>query len=115
MSIHPSTVYADPAGGLHGDEAAGAERDEPDLVDHRHQGGRDRGVHGGASRAGDRLGGVRGLVARGRDGEGSHGGPVAGAQRRVAMTADASAATITSTAVNRSSVSHCSRSVSTRP
>ena len=36
-------------------------------------------------------------------------------QRRVAMTADASTATITSTAVNRSSVSHCSRSVSTRP
>ena len=37
------------------------------------------------------------------------------AQRRVAMTAEASPATITSTAVKRSSVSHCSRSVSTRP
>lgn len=36
-------------------------------------------------------------------------------QRRVATTAEASEATITSTAVNRSSVSHCSRSVSTRP
>lgn len=37
------------------------------------------------------------------------------AQRRVAMTADASGAIITSTAVNRSSVSHSSRRVSTRP
>lgn len=36
-------------------------------------------------------------------------------QRRVATTADASAATITSTAVNRSSLSHSSRRVSTRP
>ena len=43
-------------------------------------------------------------------------GPAAGGrgQRRVAMTADASGAIITSTAVNRSSVSHSSRSVSTR-
>ena len=37
------------------------------------------------------------------------------AQRRVAMTADASGAIITSTAVSRSSVSHSSRRVSTRP
>jgi uncharacterized membrane protein YczE len=36
-------------------------------------------------------------------------------QRLVAISAEASEATITSTAVNRSSVSHCSRSQSTRP
>lgn len=36
-------------------------------------------------------------------------------QRRVAMSAAVSVATITSTVVNRSSVSHSSRSVSTRP
>ena len=36
-------------------------------------------------------------------------------QRRVAIRADASGATITSTAVKRSSVSHSSRRVSTRP
>ena len=36
-------------------------------------------------------------------------------QRLVAISAEASEATITSTEVNRSSVSHCSRRVSTRP
>lgn len=41
--------------------------------------------------------------------------PGGSGQRRVATTADASEATMTSTAVKRSSVSHCSRSVSTRP
>lgn len=41
--------------------------------------------------------------------------PVGPAQRRVAMRVEASEATITSTVVKRSSVSHSSRSVSTRP
>ena len=41
-------------------------------------------------------------------------GPAPG-QRFAATSTDASAATITSTVVNRSSVSHCSRSTSTRP
>ncbi len=41
--------------------------------------------------------------------------PVPDAQRRVATIAEASGATITSTVVNRSSESHCSRSESTLP
>ena len=38
-----------------------------------------------------------------------------GGQRRVATSTDASSATMTSTAVKRGSVSHCSRRVSIRP
>ena len=61
---------------LHGDEAAGAERDEADLVDHRDQCGGDGGVDGGAAGARDLLGGVGSGGVGGGDGQRGHGGPV---------------------------------------
>ncbi len=59
---------------LDGDEAAGAQRDEPDLVDHRHQRRRDRGVDGRATGACDTFGGVGGRGVRCSDGERGHAG-----------------------------------------
>ena len=114
LSIHPSTVYADPVAGCTVTKPPELSETSPTSVTIATRAAAiaastaeppARAIASAASAA-SWLGAATARVSR---------GPVAGAQRRVAMTADASAATITSTAVNRSSVSHCSRSVSTRP
>ena len=78
MSIQPSTVYGAPAPRrLDGDEPTRAQRDDPDLVDHRDQDRGERCVDRVAAGAHDLFAGVgRGLVGRG-DRDVRHQGTVA--------------------------------------
>ena len=114
-SIHPSTVYADPVAGCTVTKPPELSETSPTSVTIA-----TRAAAIAASTAEPPAQAIASAASAASwlgaaTASGLTGGRVAAAQRRVAMTADASAATITSTAVKRSSVSHCSRSVSTRP